>query len=123
MAFQYNDDIKDARLQVVIDAIADGGKLKIGTAGMALVLATIVLDSPAFVVTSPGIMELQGVPLIDPSADASGIPAAAVITDSADVVIASGLTVGTSGAMIIVSASPIVAGSEIRVESGLIAHG
>lgn len=121
MALTYNNDVKNDRLQVVIDAIGAGGKLEIGTAGMSTLLVSIPLDDPSFV-AGGAIMTLQGVPL-SANAVADGVPAAARIVTAADVVIVDGLTVGTSGAMITVSASPIVNGSEIRVEAGAIAHG
>jgi hypothetical protein len=124
---QYHVEVKNERLQVVSDSIDQGtlpGKLVIGTAGMGKILASIDLESPPFEPPMNGIMQLAGVPLSDPDADAAGTPAAARFEDSEGVVIIFDLTVGLagSGADIIVSNTPIPAGAEIIVESAIIAH-
>lgn len=101
MAVNYSDDLADARLQRVIDFIdgASGpGVLIIGTAGMAVVLTQITLASPSFAFDSTRRqIELQGVPLSDTDADATGIAAAAQIKDGSGDVIVDGLTVGVTG--------------------------
>lgn len=125
MAITYSTAVKTARMQEVIDAIDGGagpGKLKIYTAGLALLLATITLADPSFVNNSNGTITLAGVPLTDADAAATGIPAAATITDSDDNVIVSGLTVGPSGAHIIIESNHIDQHDEVRVDGGTITH-
>lgn len=119
--------VKNARLQVAIDAISAGagpGKLKLGTAAMAVVLSTIILDDPPFNAPSGGQMVLAGVPRTDLDAAATGTPVTAVITDSDDNVIIAGFTVGIagSGADVIISTAVITQHNEVRCNSGLIVH-
>jgi uncharacterized Zn-binding protein involved in type VI secretion len=127
MAVNYRTTLKNARLQAVIDDIGAGGRLKIGTSGMALLLADIPLATPAFGTPSAGAMALAGVPVTDTLADATapeGDPAAtATITKSDGTVVISGLTVGTSGANINLASTAIQANIEVRIDSGTITHG
>lgn len=123
MAVVYNTTVKNARLQEVIDAIGSAGLLKIGTAGMASVLATITLDTTAFDAPAAGAMALAGVPRTDTTADNTGTAAEATISTSAAVVVISGLTVSTSGANINLNSTAIQANQEVRITSGTITHG
>lgn len=124
MAVNYSTAVKTARMQAVVDAIDAGaaaGKLEIGTAGMALVLATITLDDPSATVTGDT-LTLSGLPNVDTSADATGTAAAARIRDSDDNDVVTGLTVGTSGTNIIIDNASIVAGQAVSLNSGTIQH-
>jgi len=124
MAVIYNADVKDDRMQQVIDAVDAGsgnGKLKIYTAGLAVLLATIVLQKPSFTLNA-GVITVAGTPLQDDDAAATGVPAAATITDSDDVVIVSGLTVGTIGTNIILESNHIDQHDEVRMDAGAISH-
>jgi hypothetical protein len=47
MAVTYPAALKNTRLDAVTTAIGASGKLEIGTAGMAAILATIPLANPA----------------------------------------------------------------------------
>ena len=125
MSVTYRTTLKNARLQAVIDDIDSAGLLKIGTAGMGAVLATITLASPAFGAPSGGAMSLAGAPISDTSADATGTAAAATICKSDGTVVISGLTVGESGsgANIILVSATLVQGIEVRIDSGTITHG
>lgn len=131
MSVNYPTTIKNARLQIVVDAIdagAGNGMLQIGTAAFATLLSTITLDKPSFSV-SGGAMTLLGVPLTDLDAAADGTPAAAVITDDVGNVIVSGLTVGVAGSGpggsdpdIVITTATIVQHNEVRCDSGVIVH-
>lgn len=123
MAVNYDTTTKNNRLQAVIDRIGAGGRLKIGTSGMATVLADIPLASPAFGAAANGSMALAGTPILDSSADATGAAAAAQITTSAGTVIIDGLTVNTSGANINLNSTAIQINQEVRINSGSITHG
>jgi hypothetical protein len=116
--------VKTARMQAVLDAINAGaaaGKLEIGTAGMGTVLSTITLDDPAGTV-SGDTLTFSGLPIVDASADATGTAAEARIRDSDDNNVVTGLTVGTSGANIIIDNPSIVAGQAVSFNSGTIQH-
>lgn len=123
MAVVYSTAVKNSRLQAVIDAIGSGGLLKIGTSGMAAVLATVPLASPAFSSPSGGSMNMAGTPLSDVAADGTGTAAAAQITTAGGAVIVDGLTVGTSGANINLNSTAIQVNQEVRINSGTITHG
>lgn len=123
MAVIYNTSVKNARLQAAIDAIGANGRLKIGTTGMALVLADIPLAAIAFSTPAAGAMALAGVPISDTAADATGAAAEATITTSAGTVVISGLTVSTTGANINLNSTAIQVGQEVRINSGTITHG
>lgn len=125
MAVVYNGTLKTQRMQNVVDAIDAGagpGYIEIGTAGMASVLATLELADPSFTVAGDT-MTMAGTPRADTSADESGSAAAARIKDSDGNVVVSGLTVGTSGANVIVTNTTIEAGDEVRIVAGAIVHG
>lgn len=124
MAVNYPTAVKTARMEAVRDAIdagAGAGKLEIGTAAMALVLATITLDDPCATVTGDT-LTLSGLPNTDASADATGTAAAARIRDSDNNDVVTGLTVGTSGTNIIIDNASIVAGQAVSLNSGTIQH-
>ena len=135
MTVVYSSTLKNARMQLVADLIAGktaaastgsatAGKLVIGTSALSGAtggLATINLPSTPFTV-SGGVATLQGVPLTA-TASATGAAAKAEIRDNADNVIVSSLTVGTSGANIIIDATSIVSGEDVSVTAGTLTHG
>lgn len=122
MAVTYNTTLKNTRMTSVVTAIGASGKIEIGTAGMASVLATIALGNPAGTV-SGGVLTLSGFPRSDTSADNTGTAAAARIRDGSNVDIITGLTVGTSGADIILDTLSITSGQTVQLTSANITHG
>jgi len=126
MSVIYGTTTKTARLQAVIDKIDAGagpGFLQIGTTGMGTVLATLTLADPSGTV-SGAVLTLDFDPDIsDTSADASGTAAAARIRDSDNNDVVTGLTVGTSGADIILDSVSITAGQTVTLLTGAITHG
>jgi hypothetical protein len=122
MAITYAAGLKTTRMQAVRDAIDAGanGKLEIGTAGMAAVLATITLADPASSV-SGAVLTLLGVPL-EVAASGTGTAAAARIRTSADADVITGLTVGTSGTDIVLDSTSITSGQTVRITAGTITH-
>ena len=124
MSVVYNDTVKNTRLTAVLDAIDAGtaGKLKIYTAGLASLLATFTLADPSGAVAAQ-VLTFDFDPDIDAVAGATGTAAEATITTSADVVIVSGLTVGTSGTNIILDSVSITSGQTVRMLTGTITHG
>ena len=123
MAVVYSTTLKNTRLDAVTTAIGATGQLLIGTAGMATTLATITLSNPAAAAAASGVLTLSGFPKSDTSADATGTPAAAKITDGTNDVV-TGLTVGTATtANIVISSTAITAGETVTVNSGVFTHG
>ena len=122
MAVIYAAAVRTARLQAVVDAIDAGtaGKLKLYTSGDAL-LATLTLADPCGTV-SGDILTFDADPDITAAASGTGTAAKATITTSADAVIVSGLTVGTSGADIIVDSTSIATGQTVSFNTGTITH-
>jgi hypothetical protein len=121
MAVTYTVAVKNARLAAVITAIGTAGKLEIGTAGMASILAVIDLGNPAGT-TSGGILTFSGFPRSDTSADNTGVAAAARIRDSGNTDIVTGLTVGTAATDIILDSTSITAGQTVTLNSASITH-
>lgn len=134
MAVNYSTVVKTNRLANVNDAInsktyvagsgaGSAGTLVIGTSalsGATGVLATITLQNPAATVSGTQ-LTIAGVPL-SATASASGTAALAEIRNNAGTVIVSGLTVGTSGADVIISNTSITSGQTVQVNSGVINH-
>jgi hypothetical protein len=108
-------------MQAVADAIGTSGKLEIGTAGMASVLAIIPLANPAGTVA--GAVLTFSMPQSDNSADASGTAAAARIRTGANVDVVTGLTVGTSLTDIILNSTTINSTQTVTINSATITHG
>lgn len=124
MSVVYAAAIKTARMEVVRDAIDAGsgaGKLEIGTAGMAQVLATLELADPASSVAG-SVLSLLGVPL-SVAASLDGVAAAARIRDSDDNNCATGLTVGLAATDIILDSVNFTAGQTVNITGGSITHG
>lgn len=123
MAITYTTAVKTARMTAVrdqIDAGAGAGKIKIRDSGN-VVLATITLGDPSGTITND-VLTLSGFPRSDTSADATGTAANAIITDSSDVTIISGLTVGTSASDVILDSVSITAGQTVTLNSATIQH-
>jgi hypothetical protein len=124
MSVSYVSTLKSTRMQDVINAIdgnaAGPGTLEIGTAAMALVLASIALGLPSFT-ESGGTITMNGVPA-SANASNSGTAANARIKDGGGNIIASNFTVGTSSADIILDNITIVSGQTITLTSATITH-
>jgi len=124
MAVTYTTAVKTARMQAVadqIDAGASPGKLKIRDAS-DVVLATLILADPCGTAAS-GVLTIDFSPAIsDTSADATGTATNAIITDSSDTTVVSGLTVGTSGTDIVIDNTSINIGQTVTVTAGTITH-
>lgn len=124
MAVTYSTACKQARLEAVIaqiDAGSGAGKLKIRDSGNT-VLATIALADPCGSASGATLTFDFDPDVSDTSADASGTAANAIITDSDDTTIISGLTVGTSGADINLDSVSITAGQTVTLTTGTITH-
>lgn len=122
MAVTYSDACKEDRLQAVIALIDAGtaGKLKIRDSSNT-VLVTFTLADPSGTATS-GVLTFDVDPDIAATASATGAAANAIITDSADTTVVSGLTVGTSGTDVIIDNTSITSGQTVTLTSGTITH-
>ena len=101
---------------------AGGGLLVIGTSGLSGatgVLATITLTSTPPGAVASKVWTLSGTPLTATPSN-SGTAALAELRDSASNTVVSGLTVGTSGANIIVTTTTFSTGIPVSVTSGTI---
>lgn len=117
MSITYPSSIIDARLQVVVAAMGAAARVQIGTAGMATVLTSVILPNPPATVAG-GVLTFV-TPQVDPFAAATGIAAAARVTDLAGNTVISGLTVSTgAGTDITISLINITAGSIVTFQSG-----
>lgn len=121
MAIVYTTPVKNARLDAVVAQIGASGKLEIGTAGMATVLATITLDATAGT-SSGGVLTFSGFPKSDTAADATGTAAEARIRTSVNTDIITGLTVGLSASDIVLDSLSITTGQTVTINSATITH-
>ncbi|MFY9326498.1 MAG: hypothetical protein WAO76_00520 [Georgfuchsia sp.] len=124
MAITYTDAVKVARMNAVITAAGAAAVLEIGTTGMASILATFALANPIGSSAGAGVMTLDFDPDIsDTSADNSGTAAEARIrtaSDGTDII--TGMTVGTSGADVVLDSVSITAGQTVTITAGTITH-
>lgn len=124
MAVNYRTTLKTSRMQAVADDIDSGagaGTLEIGDAGFASVLVTFTCNDPCGTV-STDTLSFSGLTK-SATAGASGTAAVARFKNSAGTVIVSGLTVGTSGADIIIAPSTTIAsGQTVNWTAGSIQH-
>jgi hypothetical protein len=104
-----------------IDAGVGSATMEIGTTGFAVTVATLTLADPASSVAG-SVLTILGVP-IGTTATGTGAPVEGRIKDPSGSVVVSGLTVGTSGADIIISSSPVTSGDTVTLTAGTITHG
>ena len=137
MAVVYSDTLKTGRLQAMSDLVAGkvlaaatgsatAGKLVIMDAS-SVILVTINLPTTPFVVSGAGtvLATLQGTPLSGVAGN-TGTASKAELRNNANTTIASGLTVGTSGADIILNSTSITSGQTVTVPAApasTITHG
>jgi hypothetical protein len=126
MPIVYSTALKNTRLDAVTTAIGASGFLVIGTSSLASpatgILAKIPLSATAAAAASGGVLTLNGLPL-SVSATGSGTAAKAELWKSDNTVVASGLTVGTSGTDVIIGTTTIASGNTVQVTSAAITHG
>lgn len=121
MAVIYTTAVKDARLTAVVTSIGATGVLEVGTTGMATVLFSVNLNNPAGT-ASGGVLTFSGFPK-NTTATAAGTAAAARIrTATGGTNIVTGLTVGTSGADVIVNTTTVALSDPVQVTSATITH-
>lgn len=123
MAIQYSTAAKTARMTGVRDTIDGGsgaGKLVFYTAGYASVLGTVTLNDPCGTVTD-GVLTFSGFPKTQ-NASANGTAAVAQLLTSSDTVVVTGITVGVTGADILVVSTTFTSGIGFTINSLKIYH-
>lgn len=123
MALTYSTDAKAARMTATvaqIDAGAGAGKLKIRDASNNI-LSTHTLADPCGSVVGDT-LTLDFDPDLSVTASGSGVADNAIITDSADTTVLSGLTVGTTGTHVVLDSVNITAGQIVILTTGTITH-
>jgi hypothetical protein len=122
----YPMPIKNARLQVVVDALDAGsgpGVLVIGTAALAGavgILASIPFLKPSMTIVD-GVATLNGVP-IETVGVGNGLAVKAELRDSDGNVVVSGLRVGLANTDVLISIQDVSSGQSFSVLSGTIRH-
>jgi len=131
MSIVYTNAVKVARMAAVVDQAGTTAVLEIGTSllsGSTGVLATIALSNPiagAAALDSGYIkLTLSDFPKSDTSADATGTAAKAQIRTStgAGMDVITGLTVGLTGADVILDSLSITAGQTVTINSVVLTH-
>jgi len=125
MTVIYTTTLKNNRLDEVtalIDAGTGPGKLEIGTTGMALILATVLLNDPAAPAAASGVLTFT-MPQSDTSADNTGEAAEARIRDSDNNDVVTGLTVGIAAEDVVLDSVSITSGQTVTINSATITHG
>lgn len=125
MAVTYSSATKTARMQAVVTQIGTSGKLKLFTAADAL-LATFTLASTAGTVSGSvlTLSDANGATagILNATASGAGTATKASITTSGDVDVITGLTVGTSGADLVMDNNVLASGQAITINSASITH-
>ena len=122
MPVSYLTSLKNARLDQVTDAIGANGKIQIGTAGMATILSTVPLATPAAPPAVNGVLTFT-MPQSDTSAAASGLAAEARIVTSGLSPVVSGLTVGVGAGDVQMDSLNIASTQTLTLNSATITHG
>jgi hypothetical protein len=124
MAVNYRASLKTTRMTAARDDIDSGtgaGTLEICTSGYALVLATFTCNDPCGTV-SGDVLSFSGLTKTA-TAGNTGTAVIARFKNSSGTDIVTGLTVGTSGADIIISPSTsITSGQTVEWTAGSITH-
>lgn len=126
MSVIYSTATKVARMNAVVAAIGTSGKLKLLSAGDA-VLATFTLSATAGTVAGAGVLTFSDANgatagILNTTASAAGTATKCAISTSADVDVITGLTVGTSGTDMILDNPVFASGQAITINSAAITH-
>lgn len=126
MAVTYSAATKTARMNAVVTTIGTSGKLKLYTTSGGTLLATFTLASTAGTVSGSvlTLSDANGATagILNTTAATGGTATYAEVTTSADVVVISGLTVGTTGTDIVLDNNVLTASQAITINSGTFTH-
>jgi hypothetical protein len=125
MSISYDGATQTARMNATltrIDNHALPATLEICSAAYAAVLVSITLGDPSFSVGgTPAVLTMIGPK--SGTAGNTGTAAAARIKDGGGTTIVNNLSVGTSGADIILGTTTISSGGTVTINTGTITHG
>ena len=125
MAVVYSTATKTGRMNAVVTAIGTSGKLKLFSAADAL-LATFTLAATAGTVSGSvlTLSDANGATagILNTTASAAGTATKASITTSVDADVVTGLTVGTSGADLVLDNNVLASGQAITINSATLTH-
>ncbi len=123
MAVTYSTAAKTARMTAIGDLVGNAGKIKGYLANGSTLVATWALPSPCYSSSANGVLTFDIDPDIDATLSTTGTITLATITTSADVVVVSGLTVGTSGTDIIMSDNVVAStGDTVTLQTATLTH-
>jgi hypothetical protein len=123
MAVTYPDGVKEVRLRAVrdkIDAGAAAGKLVLQASG-GTAIVTVTLADPCGTAVN-NVLTFDFDPDISGTATSTAVLALACLTDDSNTTAVSGLTVGTSGADVIVQNTSVNTGQVVTIQTGTITH-
>lgn len=129
MPATYSANIKNARMQAVldgIDAAGAGATIEICSAAYAAVLAALPLAFPCGSLAADVLTLDTTPPLEDASANATGVAALARVKDAGGTIRASGLVCATApgpGVDIVLGTLNITAGLKVQITSATLTHG
>ena len=128
MAVNYTTAVKQSRMAAVVTAIGTSGLLKLFASDGTTLLATFTLATTAGDTSkTPGTLILNDqngatTGILNTTASASGTATLAKIQTSGSVDIITGLTVGTSGADLILDNNVLTSSQAITITTGTITH-
>jgi hypothetical protein len=121
MAVIYASTLRTSRMDAVLTAIGNAGKIKGYTSGDVLV-ATWALPTPSGSV-SGDVLTFDVDPDINATLATTGTITKATITTAADAVVVSGLTVGTSGTNLVMSSNVVGStGDTVTLQTATLTH-
>ena len=120
MAVIYAAALRTTRMDAVLTAIGNAGKINIYAADDTL-LATFDLPTPSGTV-SGDILTFDCDPDLTDTALATKTATKATICTSADAVIVSGLTVGTGSENVVVNTTSFVTGATVTLQTATLTH-
>ena len=118
MALTLPTKVRNAIADCVVDLLDAGtgaGKLKIGTTAMASTLVTLTYSDPAFGAAAAGVATASAI--TEGTAVAAGTAAEAIMTDSDDTDVITGLTVGTGSENVVLTSVGIAVDDVVRISS------
>ena len=118
MAVTYDNTIKAARMTATRDAVADGS-LEITTSGDAVLVTFGLSAGGGTISTDTWTLTFDATTV---AATGAGTAAKARIKNSSGTVRISALTVGTSGADVIVDNTSIAVGQNVQITAATITH-
>ena len=124
MSVVYSTTLKNTRMDAVTTAAGTTAVLEICSASYASVLVSFTLNNPIAASSSSGVLTLSGFPkTVSTPGNAGTAVVARIRTATGGTTVLDGLTVGTSGADIILGTVSILTTVPVTINSAVITHG